>query len=60
MKGRLLLSFGLLAGVLSAGGTAFAHHGAAAFADTVVVFKEATVTRFVWANLTCPQFPHGS
>jgi Family of unknown function (DUF6152) len=50
MKSKLLLSFGLLVGFLSAGGTLFAHHGAAAFADTVVVLKEATVTKFVWAN----------
>ena len=50
MKSRLLLSFGLLVGVLSAGGTLFAHHGAAAFANTVVVLKEATVTKYVWAN----------
>jgi uncharacterized protein DUF6152 len=50
MKSRLLLSIGLLAGALSAGGTLFAHHGAAAFANTVVVLKEATVTKYVWAN----------
>jgi Family of unknown function (DUF6152) len=50
MKSRLLLSFGLLVGALSAGGTLFAHHGAAAFANTVVVLKEATVTKYVWAN----------
>lgn len=50
MKSRLVLSFGLLVSVLSAGGAMFAHHGAAAFANTVVVFKEATVTKYVWAN----------
>src|SRR5215472_10742467 len=50
MKMRLLLFSGLLVGVLSAGGAAFAHHGAAAFENTVVVFKEATVTKYVWAN----------
>ena len=50
MKNRLLLSFGLLVGVLSAGGATFAHHGAAAFANTVVVLKDATVTKYVWAN----------
>jgi len=50
MKSRLLLTFGLLAGVLSAGAALSAHHGAAAFANTVVVLKEATVTKFVWAN----------
>jgi hypothetical protein len=50
MKSRLLMSLGLLVGVLSAGGTLFAHHGAAAFANNIVVLKEATVTKFVWAN----------
>lgn len=50
MKTRLLLFFGLLVAVLGAGGSVLAHHGAAAFENTVVVFKEATVTRFVWAN----------
>jgi hypothetical protein len=50
MKNRLLLSFGLLVGVLSAGGAAFAHHGAAAFANTAIVLKDATVTKYLWAN----------
>jgi len=27
-----------------------AHHGAAAYADKIVVLKDATVTKFVWAN----------
>lgn len=50
MKSRLLLSFGLLVSVLSAGGVLFAHHGAAAFSNTVVVLHDATVTKFIWAN----------
>ncbi len=50
MKNRLLFSFGLLVGVLSAGGALFAHHGAAAFANSVVVLKDATVTKYLWAN----------
>ena len=28
----------------------FAHHGSAAYANTVLVLKDATVTKFVWAN----------
>jgi hypothetical protein len=28
----------------------FAHHGSAAYAENVVVLKDATVTKFVWAN----------
>jgi hypothetical protein len=50
MKSRLLLFLGLLVGALSAGGALFAHHGAAAFANTVVVMKDATVTKYLWAN----------
>lgn len=50
MKNSLLLSIGLFVGVLSAGGALFAHHGAAAFANNVIVLKEATVTKYVWAN----------
>lgn len=50
MKSRLLLTFGLLAGVLIPCGTLFAHHGAAAFTNTVTVLKDATVTKYVWAN----------
>jgi hypothetical protein len=29
---------------------AFAHHGAAAYQDKLVVLKDATITKFVWAN----------
>ena len=50
MKSRLLLAFGLLVSLLSAPGTLSAHHGAAAYTDTVTVFKDATVTKFMWAN----------
>jgi len=50
MKRWLPLAFGLLIGLLSAPGALFAHHGAAAYTDTVTVFKDATVTKFMWAN----------
>jgi uncharacterized protein DUF6152 len=50
MKSKLLMSFGLFVGVLGAGGATFAHHGAAAFSNNIVVLKDATVTQFVWAN----------
>ncbi len=50
MKSRLQLAVGLLAGALIAPGATLAHHGAAAYADTVTVFKDATVTKFMWAN----------
>ena len=51
MKSKLLMSFTLLAGVLTVCSPLFAHHGSAAYkADKVIVLKQATVTRFVWAN----------
>jgi hypothetical protein len=46
----------LVTGVLSLGllttvsGPAFAHHGNAAYADEITEFKNATVTKFAWAN----------
>ena len=42
-----LLSLGLLA---TAGAPTFAHHGNAAYADDITEFKQATVTKFAWAN----------
>jgi len=50
MKSGRLSSLGLLLGVLLACLPAFAHHGAAAYADKIVVLKDATVTKFLWAN----------
>ena len=44
------------AGVLSVGlltmvsAPAFAHHGNAAYEDEITEFKQATVTKFAWAN----------
>src|SRR5215510_10103856 len=41
----------LVVGVLTAlGAPAFAHHGNAAYDDKITEFKQATVTRFSWAN----------
>ncbi len=51
MKSKLPMSLALLIGVLPVGGPLLAHHGSAAYkVDRVVVLKQATVTRFVWAN----------
>ena len=51
MKSHLLvtglLSLGLLTTVSA---PAFAHHGNAAYADDITEFKQATVTKFAWAN----------
>jgi hypothetical protein len=40
----------MVLGVLAAGSSAWAHHGSAAYADEVTILKDATVTRFQWAN----------
>jgi hypothetical protein len=50
MKGKPLMCFALLVGVLTVCGPLFAHHGATSYANNIVVLKEATVTKFVWAN----------
>ena len=42
-----LLSLGLLA---ATDAPTFAHHGNAAYADDITEFKQATVTKFAWAN----------
>jgi hypothetical protein len=51
MKGYLLvagvLSLGLLTTVSA---PTFAHHSNAAYADEITEFKQATVTKFAWAN----------
>ncbi len=51
LQSKLLMSFALLVGALTPCGPMFGHHGSAAYkADKVVVLKQATVTRFMWAN----------
>ena len=50
MKSKLLGSFGLLVGVLVGCGVLFAHHGAASYTNNVTVFKDVTVTSYLWAN----------
>jgi hypothetical protein len=50
MNNKRLKLFALLITILLAGGPLLAHHGAAAYADKIVVLKDATVTKFVWAN----------
>jgi len=48
-RNRLML-FALLASVLAASVPTFAHHGAAAYQNKIVVLKDATITKFLWAN----------
>ena len=50
MKNRLLAAAVLSVGFLSVGGPALAHHGNAAYADTITEFKQATVTKVLWSN----------
>jgi hypothetical protein len=50
MNSKRLKFFTMLVYVLSVCGPLFAHHGAAAYADKIVVLKDATVTKFLWAN----------
>jgi hypothetical protein len=51
LKSTLLKSLALFGGLLTVCGPLFAHHGSAAYkTDKVVVLKQATVTKFVWAN----------
>ena len=50
MKSKLLMSFAVFVGGLTVCGAMFAHHGATSYANNIVVLKEATVTKLVWAN----------
>ena len=49
-KSFVLLVGALLVGTLLLCVPLFAHHGAAAYLDKIVVLKDATVTKFVWSN----------
>ena len=51
MTGKRRGILAVVVGVLTAfGAPAFAHHGNAAYADKITEFKNATVTKFAWAN----------
>jgi len=51
VKNKLITSAALVVALLAVCGSTFAHHGSAVY-DTakVVVLKDVTVTKFVWAN----------
>jgi hypothetical protein len=51
MKKRVLLA--LVGGVLAVCGSALAHHGSAAYSNSVIAMKNVTVTRFAWNNPHC-------
>jgi uncharacterized protein DUF6152 len=50
MKSKLLVAFVWSFGLLTLCGSLMAHHGNAAYADKVTEFKNATITKFAWAN----------
>jgi Family of unknown function (DUF6152) len=50
MKSRLLVACVLSVGLLTICGSVMAHHGNAAYADKITEFKNATITKFSWAN----------
>ncbi len=53
MKSMLLVRFVLCVGFLGVCGSALAHHGSAAYSDKLLEFKQATVTKFLWASPHC-------
>jgi len=50
MRSKRTKVLALLVFALAACPRLFAHHGAAAYEDKIVVLKDATVTKFLWAN----------
>src|SRR4051812_27902306 len=50
MRNRLLAALVTAAGVVGVCAPALAHHGNAAYDDKITEFKQATVTKFAWAN----------
>jgi len=50
MKSKLLATLALGVGLLTICGPVLAHHGSAAVEAKAVEFKQATVTKFAWAN----------
>jgi len=50
MKEKLIVSFVVFVGLLTASGPVLAHHGTAAYADKITELKQVVVTKFAWAN----------
>jgi uncharacterized protein DUF6152 len=53
MNPKLAASFGLVAGLLVACGSMWAHHGNAAYDEKHPITIMGTVTEFVWSNPHC-------
>src|SRR5215470_19706236 len=50
MRSRLLAALVMGATLLTLSGSVLAHHGNAAYDEKITEFKDATVTKFLWAN----------
>jgi hypothetical protein len=50
MKSKLVMACVLGSALLAVSGPVLAHHGNAAYENKVSEFKQATVTKFAWAN----------
>ena len=50
MKIRIVAPLAAVLGLMAVCSPLFAHHGNAAFADKPITLKQATVTKFAWAN----------
>jgi len=50
MRNRLQVALVAAVGVLAVSGPVLAHHGNAAYANTITEFKQATVTKVLWSN----------
>jgi hypothetical protein len=50
MKSKLVAAFVLSAGLLAVSAPVLAHHGNAAYANSLTELKQATVTKFAWSN----------
>jgi hypothetical protein len=54
VKNKVIAVAGLIVGLLAVSGSSWAHHGSAVYETTkVVVLKDATITKFIWANPHC-------
>ena len=50
MNGKLFVLVALCVGLVTVNGSVLAHHGNAAYEDNYTEFKDATITKFAWAN----------
>ena len=53
MKSKSFICLAVLGALLAVGGPMFAHHGSTAYETKVSEIKDATITKFLWANPHC-------